>query len=64
MTYRYERVTDETRMKIEKNLRCEVSYNGYHQWEIVRQNSDSTPFTICIKCLELREIKGLDKKSK
>lgn len=47
----YKRITAEERLEIPKEHRCEVGYNGYHDW---KQLDAST--VLCLKCLEKRKI--------
>jgi len=54
----YPKISDEERHKIPDEFRCEVSYNGYHTWEIVRQSPVSAPVLLCTKCLQNRMIFG------
>lgn len=46
----YKRISDEERNKIPADLRCEVSYNGYHTWDILK--NEIKPLAICRKCLK------------
>lgn len=52
----YPRIKLEERLKIPMEFRCEVSYNGYHTWEVVRQTPASVPILICTKCLQQKMI--------
>lgn len=54
----YPRIKDDERNKIPDEQRCEVSYNGYHTWEIIKQAPTSEPILICTKCLQHRMIFG------
>jgi hypothetical protein len=55
--FKIQRIENEEREQIPKEHRCEVSYNGYHQWEIIRDtNGLKSPHVICKKCLEKRNI--------
>jgi hypothetical protein len=53
----YERLDDEDRKKIAPSYRCEVSYNGFHQWK--KKDSESV---FCMKCLEIRRIDNMNNK--
>jgi hypothetical protein len=54
----YPRIKDEDRHKIPDEQRCEVSYNGYHTWELVRKTLNSEPMLLCSKCLQHRMVFG------
>lgn len=57
--YRVQRISDEEREKIPEEQRCAVSYNGYHQWEIIRpQVIGQMPYVICKKCLAKKEVEA------
>jgi len=52
----YPRIKEEERDKIPEEHRCQVSYNGYHSWEVVRQTPASEPVLLCTKCLQHKMI--------
>jgi hypothetical protein len=54
----YPRIKEDERHKIPDEQRCEVSYNGYHTWEIVRKTPTSVPVLLCTKCLRNKMIFG------
>jgi hypothetical protein len=52
----YPRIKDVERNKIPEEHRCEISYNGYHSFEIVRETPSSTPCMVCTKCQNIKDI--------
>jgi len=52
----YTRIPDRERILIPEELRCEISYNGYHVWEIVKEDMQSTPIFVCTKCGKVKPI--------
>lgn len=46
----YPRIKDSEREQIPEKDRCQVTYNGYHNLELVRETPASTPVLICTKC--------------
>ena len=54
----YTRIPDRERVLIPDEIRCEISYNGYHTWEIVKEEIQSTPIFVCTK-LKIVEAKTL-----
>lgn len=53
----YKKISDAERQKIDEKQRCEISYNGYHQWEVIKQvEAGLKPIVLCTKCLEARPV--------
>lgn len=56
---RFDRISDEERQKIPEIFRCEVSYNGFHMWQVVGELGCEV---LCLKCLEKRLLSSLKEK--
>jgi hypothetical protein len=50
-----QKIKDEDRKKIPEEIRCMMSYNGYHAWEIVKEDGDGV-WVLCLKCLAKKKI--------
>jgi len=50
------RIPDEERSRIPDKHKCEVSYNGYHAWEILEDRE-----VLCTKCLEQRLLEEIER---
>jgi len=53
---RFDRISDEEREKIPEIYRCEVSYNGFHMWQVVGEKGDEV---VCLKCLMKKVLSSL-----
>jgi len=61
--FKIQRISDEERELIPLKDRCRISYNGYHQWELIRPGVINQPvYVVCKKCLEKKEIELPEKK--
>lgn len=52
----YDRISDEKRAQIPTEHRCPVSYNGFHVYEVVKENLQATPIMVCTKCGKIKLI--------
>ena len=52
----YERIADKEREKIPDEWRCDVSYNGFHAWDMTNSSSVDSIYVVCLKCLEKRKL--------
>jgi len=52
----YTRIPERERILIPEEQRCEISYNGFHAWEIIKKDLTTEPIFVCNKCGKVKPI--------